>query len=112
VLGLRWGSAVLLSSLLLVSGIGMGIAFPAANNACIELMPEKIGTIVGLRNMFRTVGGALGVSLITVILHVSADPGDGFRVIFLSFGLALLCSVPLAFLMPAGKRAWGQKIPT
>jgi EmrB/QacA subfamily drug resistance transporter len=107
VLGLRWGSAVLLSSLLLVSGIGMGMAFPAANNACIELMPEKVGTIVGLRNMFRTVGGALGISLITVILHVSVNPAAGFRIIFLSFGLTLLCSVPLAFLMPAGKRAWG-----
>ena len=109
VIGLRWGSAALLASLLLVSGIGMGMAFPAANNACIELMPERIATIVGLRNMFRTVGGALGVSIITVILHVSGSPGAGFRIIFLSFGLALLCSLPLAFLMPAGKGAWGQK---
>jgi hypothetical protein len=75
-------------------------------------MPERIATIVGLRNMFRTVGGALGVSLITVILHVSANPGAGFRIIFLSFGLGLLFSVPLAFLMPTGKRAWGQKAAT
>ena len=104
---LRWGSALILSSLLLVSGIGMGMAFPAANNACIELMPERIGTIVGLRNMFRTVGGALGVSLITVILHVSASPAGGFRIIFVSFGLALFFSVPLVLFMPTGKRTWG-----
>ena len=106
---LRWGSAALLSSLLLVSGTGMGLAFPASNNACIELMPERIATIVGLRNMFRTVGGALGVSVITVILHVSGTPVAGFRMIFLCFGTALFLSLPLAFLMPAGKGAWGQK---
>jgi len=110
VIGLRWGSASLLASLLLVSGIGMGMAFPAANNACIELMPERIATIVGLRNMFRTVGGALGISISTVILHVSGSPDAGFRIIFLSFGLALLSSLPLAFFMPAGKGAWGQKV--
>ena len=109
VTGLRWGSAAILSSLLLVSGIGMGLAFPAANNACIELMPERIATIVGLRNMFRTVGGALSVSLDTVILHRSANPAAGFRIIFISFGLLLLFSVPLTFLMPAGKKAWGEK---
>ena len=91
----------------LVSGIGMGLAFPAANNACIELMPERIATIVGLRNMFRTVGGALGVSIITVILHMSGTPDDGFRIIFLAFGVTLLLSLPLAFLMPAGKGGWG-----
>ena len=102
----QWGIAQMLSFLLLVSGIGMGIAFPAANNACIELMPEKVATIVGLRNTFRTVGGALGVSLITFILHVSSTPFDGFRVTFIAFGLALLCSIPLIFFMPAGKKGW------
>lgn len=112
VMGFRWGSAAILSCLLLLSGIGMGMAFPAANNACIELMPERIATIVGLRNMFRTVGGALSVSLITVILHISADPATGFRIIFVSFGLLLLFSIPLTFLMPAGKRAWGENAAT
>lgn len=102
----QWGIAQMLSFLLLASGIGMGIAFPAANNACIELMPEKVATIVGLRNTFRTVGGALGVSLITFILHVSSKPFDGFRVTFIAFGLALLFSIPLIFFMPAGKKGW------
>ena len=81
--------------------------FPVANNACIELMPEKVGTIVGLRNMFRNVCAALGVSLLTFILHVSSDPTTGFTIVFISFGLTLLVSIPLLFLMPAGKKAWG-----
>ena len=104
---IQWGDAQMLSVLLLVGGIGLGVMFPAANNACIELMPDKVATIVALRNTFRTIGGALGISLITLILHLSRTPAFGFRTTFISFGLALLCSIPLVFLMPSGKGSWG-----
>ena len=104
----RWGTIELLSFLLLFSGIGAGMSIPASNNACIELMPEKVATIVGLRSMFRNVGGALAVSLITFILHSSGDAATGFRITFIAFGLAFLLSIPLVFLMPEGKRAWDE----
>ncbi len=103
-MGIHWGIAEILASLVLLSGMGMGIATPASNNACIELMPKKVATIVGLRGMFRTVGGALGVSLVTFILHLSSNPVDGFRITFISFGLGLLLAIPLVFLMPTGKK--------
>ena len=92
--------------IVMLSGMGMGTVFPASNNACIELMPEKVATITGLRGMFRSVGGALGISLITVILHFSSTPANGFRTIFISFGLGLLFAIPLVFFMPSGKKRW------
>ena len=101
------GVSETLSLLILIMGMGVGIANPAANNACIELMPEKVASIVGLRGMFRTVGGALGVSLTTFILHVSGSYPLGFRITFSCFGLALLCVLPLIFLMPSGKN-WSE----
>ena len=103
-LGTRFGVVEILLFLILLTGVGMGIMFPAANNACIELAPERVASIVGLRGMFRTVGGALGVSLITFILHANASPAHGFKVVFTTFGLVLFCAVPLAFLMPSGRR--------
>ncbi|HVN97662.1 MAG TPA: DHA2 family efflux MFS transporter permease subunit [Syntrophorhabdaceae bacterium] len=103
----RIGSAEVLSILILITGVGMGIAFPAANNACIELMPEKVASIVGLRGMFRTVGGALGISIITLILHSSVSPSTGFKITFSIFGFGLLSSIPLVMLMPTGKKGWG-----
>jgi MFS family permease len=105
-IGIHLGIAEILAFLVLVSGIGVGIALPASNNACIELMPEKVATITGLRGMFRTVGGVLGISLITFILHLSSNPGNGFRITFISFGLGLLFAIPLVFLMPAGKKGY------
>jgi EmrB/QacA subfamily drug resistance transporter len=107
VMGAQVGVPGVLSFIILITGIGMGIALPAANNACIELMPDRVATIVGLRGMFRTVGGALGISMITLILHLSTSPSAGFRITFVSFGLTLLVAMPLAFLMPSGRKAVG-----
>jgi hypothetical protein len=54
--------------------------------------------------MFRTIGGALGISTITLILHLSTNLARGFTITFISFGVALLVAMPLAFLMPSGRR--------
>ena len=102
-IGIHFGVAEILAFIVMVSGIGLGIALPASNNACIELMPEKVATITGLRGMFRSVGGAFGISLITIILHLSSTPTNGFKITFISFGLVVLFTIPLIFLMPTGK---------
>jgi len=103
-IGIRFGAVESMGFIVMLSGVGMGIIFPPSNNACIELMPEKVATITGLRGTFRSIGGALGISLITVILHLSATPTSGFRTTFVSFGLGLLFAIPLVFLMPSGKK--------
>jgi len=108
VIGSQFGIVETIIFILLLFGIGMGFIFPASNNACIELMPDKVATITGIRGMFRSIGGALGISLITVILHLSSTPASGFRTVFLSFGLGLLFIIPLVFLMPTGRKGWGD----
>jgi len=108
VIGIQRGIVQTVIFIVMLYGIGMGFIFPSSNNACIELMPDKVATITGLRGMFRSIGGALGISLITVILHLSSTPANGFRTVFLSFGLGLLFAIPLAFLMPTGRKDWGE----
>jgi EmrB/QacA subfamily drug resistance transporter len=97
------GKTNILAFLILISGIGVGITMPASNNACIELMPDKVAAITGLRGMFRSIGGIFGVSVITMILHLSSTPALGFKIAFTSFGLWLCMTVPLVFLMPDGR---------
>jgi EmrB/QacA subfamily drug resistance transporter len=110
VLGIHLGATESLLILIMVTGIGLGILLPGANNACIELMPEKVATITGLRGMFRSIGGVCGISLITIILHLSATPAMGFRLVFIGSGFGLLLAIPLAFLMPSGRKREGQKL--
>jgi EmrB/QacA subfamily drug resistance transporter len=107
-IGLPFGVAESISLIVMLSGAGIGIFYPASNNACIELMPEKVATITGLRGMCANVGGAFGISLITIILHLSSTPANGFRITFVSFGLGLLFAIPLVFLMPSGRERWNK----
>jgi EmrB/QacA subfamily drug resistance transporter len=102
-MGMRLGIAEIMAFLILVNGIGIGIVLPPSNNACIELMPEKVATISGLRGMFRSVGGAFAISFTTIVLHVSSTHANGFKTAFIAYGLGLLFTIPLVFLMPSGK---------
>ena len=104
VIGGSSGATETLAFLVLILGLGIGITNPAANNACIELMPKRVATIVGLRGMFRSVGGVMSICLITSILHLSSGPVAGFRITFLSFGFLIACGIPLAFLVPSGRQ--------
>jgi EmrB/QacA subfamily drug resistance transporter len=91
---------VLLSLILLMNGIAWGITTPAANNACIELMPERVGTIVGVRGMFRQLGASIGISVITLGLNNSSNIQQGFFIVLIGTALIMLLSLPLIFRMP------------
>jgi MFS family permease len=111
ILGIHLGATQSLILLILLIGIGLGMLLPAANNACIELMPDKVATITGLRGTFRSVGGVCGISLITIILHLSSTPASGFRTVFIGYGLGLLLAIPLVFQMPSGRTKGDRALP-
>jgi MFS family permease len=98
--GIKTSGFILLSLILLLNGLGHGTTLPAANNACIELLPEKIGTITGVRGMFRQMGGAIGISVVTLVLHNSSSMQQGFLLVLIGTGLILLLTLPLIFMMP------------
>ncbi len=85
----------------LIMGVGTGLTNPASNNACIELMPDKAASITGLRQMSRQMGGAIGISVSTLVLESSSSMARGFTLVFVGFGIALLLSIILVFYMPA-----------
>ncbi len=106
--GTGLGTIELLAVLTMASGVGSGVSNPGAMNACIELMPDKVATIMGVRGLFRTLGGAVGIFLITFILHFSPSRATGFNITFLSFGLLLLAAIPLVLIIPDGRLKAGR----
>ena len=100
-IGLQVGTVPLLFILVGICGIGHGVATPAANNACIELMPDKVATITGLRGMFRNVGSTFGIAIATLLLNIIPDRDQAFRVVFVAPVLLMLISIPTIFIMPA-----------
>jgi MFS family permease len=104
-----WGWSVndfwLLSFILLVSGLGQGIVAPPANNACIELMPSRIGTITGVRGMFRHVGGAISVAITALVVHNTGDIARGFFLVLIGLTVLTLLSLPVILMMPSAPTA-------
>jgi EmrB/QacA subfamily drug resistance transporter len=89
-----------------VSGLGMGIAVPATNNASLQLAPDQIAAISGLRGMFRQAGAITAVSVTTAVLARSAHPGIMQAYVFLVFAVILVLLVPLVRLVPEHRGGW------
>ncbi|MEW6142463.1 MAG: MFS transporter [Chloroflexota bacterium] len=97
--------------IMLFTGLGAGISAPAANNACIELMPERIPTITALRTMFRQMGGATGIAISTVIIQGMGETGLSYTVVFALWGVVMLATIPAIFAMPASPDSSGATRP-
>ena len=89
--GVQFSNFVFLSSVVAILGLGLGLAGPASNNAAIELAPDRIAAITGLRGMFRFLGGVLGTSMITLVTARSSSIPNGLEVSFL--GLAVVTAL-------------------
>ncbi len=98
--GLQLNNTALLIAIIGISGLGMGIALPASNNACIELMPNRVASITGVRGMFRNSGGALSIAITTLLLDNIGSMALGFTVAFFGLGIVMLIALPLIFVMP------------
>lgn len=85
-----WGISdfTMVAAIVAVAGLGLGIAGPAANNAAIELEPERVAAITGMRGMFRSLGGALGTALIVLVTSVASSTESGLEAAFI--GLSVL----------------------
>jgi len=79
----------------------VGVLSPTANNACIELLPERAATITGIRGMFRQMGGALSVTIATLVVETVGDPSRGFAIVFFGLAIAFIAAMPLIFMMPS-----------
>jgi len=89
-----------------ITGCGMGVASPAANNASLQLAPDQVAAIAGLRGMFRQSGAITAVSVTTAVIARSADPGMVQSRVFLIFAVLILLLLPLVRLVPEHRGNW------
>jgi MFS family permease len=90
----------------LLTGLGMGVCTPASNNATLQLAPDQIAQIAGLRGMFRQCGGILSVSVTTALLARSSNPGITQAYMFLVEAAVSLLMIGLVFIVPDHKGRW------
>jgi EmrB/QacA subfamily drug resistance transporter len=89
-----------------LTGLGMGCSAPASNNATLQLAPDQIAAIAGLRGSFRQMGAIISISITTAIIARSGQPGIAQAHVFLVFAAMLIAMIPLVYLVPEHKGSW------
>jgi EmrB/QacA subfamily drug resistance transporter len=89
-----------------VTGCGMGVSVPASNNASLQLAPDQVAAIAGLRGMFRQAGAISAVSVTTALVARSGQPGLVESRVFLAFAVLLVVILPLTYLVPDHHGNW------
>jgi EmrB/QacA subfamily drug resistance transporter len=86
-----------------ITGLGTGLSAPAANNASIELAPDDVGAITGLRGAARQGGAIIGIALATSVAAHTGHEVQSLTKAFFVLAVLLLCMVPVVFLVPDGR---------
>lgn len=89
-----------------ITGVGMGVSVPASNNAGLQLAPDQIASIAGLRGMFRQSGSIIAVSVMTAVAADSASPAMAQAHGFVVLSVLMLAAVPLIFTIPDHRGSW------
>lgn len=89
-----------------ITGVGMGVSVPASNNAGLQLAPDQIASIAGLRGMFRQSGSIIAVSVMTAAATNTTDPGMATAHGFVVLSALMLLAVPLIFTIPDHRGNW------
>jgi EmrB/QacA subfamily drug resistance transporter len=89
-----------------ITGFGMGLSVPASNNASLQLAPDQVAAIAGLRGMFRQSGAIIAVSVTTAIIARSSSPGLVQAHVFVVFAILLVLLLPLIRLVPDHHGNW------
>jgi EmrB/QacA subfamily drug resistance transporter len=89
-----------------ITGLGMGLSVPASNNASLQLAPDQVAAIAGLRGMFRQAGAIIAVSVTTAVIARSNHPGLDQAHVFIVFAILLIALLPLIRLVPDHHGNW------
>ena len=80
---------------------------PSTNNASLQLAPDQIAAIAGLRGMFRQAGSIIAVSVVTAVIARSHDPGAVQADVFVVFALLMVAVLPVVwFFVPEHRGSW------
>ncbi|MGE3857376.1 MAG: MFS transporter [Dehalococcoidia bacterium] len=94
------------------AGIFFGFANPSLNNAGIEVAPDRIAAIVGLRGMFNNLGGTLGVAVAVLIASRTEDTVQGLQAAYYVLGGLVIAAAVFVPWIPEMRRATrGREAP-
>ncbi|HRC62323.1 MAG TPA: MFS transporter [Dehalococcoidia bacterium] len=94
ILGVQVDTFWWLFGVVLLGGFFFGMANPSLQNASMDIAPDRIASIAGLRGMFQTVGGTMGISISVLVASRSETTAIGLQHAYRAYSLLMLF-VPL-----------------
>jgi EmrB/QacA subfamily drug resistance transporter len=90
-----------------ITGLGVGAASPASRNASLQLAPENVAAIIGLRSMFLYLGAVFNIAIVTSILSRASHPAIAqAHVFWFTAALTIFVICPLVTRIPDHKGSW------
>ena len=105
IVGVRFADFWWLMVVIGSAGVFFGFANPSLNNAGIEVAPDRIAAIVGLRGMFNNLGGTLGVAVAVLIASRTADTVAGLQTAYYALGALVIVAVVFVPWIPEMRRS-------
>jgi MFS family permease len=91
-------------------GVGLGVFIPANNTVVMAAMPGRLAaTAGGMVNMTRGLGTAVGVALVTLVVHLARVPSRGHLAVPVT--MALLAGAALAAAVTARSASSQPRVP-
>jgi MFS family permease len=87
-------------------GMGTGTVNPASRNAGLQLAPQSASTLAALRTLAIQIGTITFISVVTMVLSSSSDPGRSQAWVYGIWSLLVLASLPLIARVPEHRGAW------
>lgn len=100
ILGIEFSNFAWLTTVAAATGLAFGFANPSLNNAGLDLAPDRIPVLTGMRGMFMTLGGTIGLSLIVLIASRAETVAAGLEFSFLLLAGLLTVTTLLVFGLP------------
>jgi EmrB/QacA subfamily drug resistance transporter len=90
-----------------ITGLGNGVSNPASRNACLQLAPDDVAAITGLRQMFAQLGLIFYVSISTALLNRSPHPATTqVHIWWVMVIVIVTVMLPLVWRIPEHKGSW------
>ncbi len=108
VLGIEISSFAWVTGVVATAGLAFGLVNPALNNANLHLVPDRIAGVTGLRQMFMSLGGTIGISVIVLISSRASSEAQGLEWSFAGLAfVVVLASVGLLGIREAPRHGSG-----
>lgn len=98
--GVRLDSFWWLLLVVCLAGAARGMTNPSLINAGMDLAPDRIASVTGLRAMFQSFGGTVGIALMVMLASRSGDVASGMQFGFGLFALLLVGAAVLSRWIP------------